>query len=67
MLLARDPSRLLEVLQLVTCKGTKISEITVDSGAGTPESLLRELELLQIIEPSASAQSCGLHDIMSIF
>ena len=53
-------------LELVTCEGTKISRITVGSGAGTLESLLRELELLEIMEPSASTQLCGLHDVMSV-
>ena len=47
-------------LELVTREGTKISGITVNSGAGTPESLLRELELLEIMEPSAS-ESVSMH------
>ena len=51
----------------MTREGRKISGITVDSGAGTPEFLLRELKLLEIMEPSASAQLCGLCDIMSVF
>jgi hypothetical protein len=42
----------------------KVSGIT---GAGTPESLCNSLSAENITDQNGTAESCGLHDCMSVF
>jgi hypothetical protein len=45
----------------------KLWGVTSDSGCGTPESRLRDLDKKGLIEDGSSSDSCGLHDLMSCF
>jgi hypothetical protein len=40
---------------------------TVDSGAGTPELMAASLDKVFFFADDAMADSCGLHDLQSVF
>jgi len=46
---------------------SKIDGLCVDSGCGTPESLGAELQKLDLTSSFFTPDSCGLHDIQSVF
>ena len=45
----------------------KTDGICLDSGQGTPESLGAELKKLNLVTPFFASDSCGLHDLQSVF
>jgi hypothetical protein len=46
---------------------TALSGLTADSGSGTPESFANACKKIEIWGEQATEDSCGLHDIQSVF
>ena len=56
-----------ERLELMGRHGKQPGGSTVDSGAGTPESLTAACRDKNFYDKCALTSSCGLHDVMSVF